>query len=365
MRMLLKFSLISSVLFLFTFNTTAALDHIVIIPWGPDDLAIHKYRYESQTDASQLNGWQLLDKILGERNPSLKLMTSNLAEYDPTNPYTDFFKNTKYLIFCNLPTWIPDWTKKIHRFPIKKSILITWEPPSVMPEMFEKKTLAYYDKVLTWDDSLIDNVKFFKFCYPVLQPMIHPIVPFSQKKLLTQISGRKTSTHSHELYSERLKAIEFFENERCNDFDFYGPGWENLGYKNYKGAPKDKFATLKNYKFSICYENITNIKGYITEKIFDCFHAGVVPIYWGATNVADYIPKNCFIAREDFSSFQELVDYLRNMKEDEYNAYLKNIRSYLQGPQAKLFSHEAFASSILHLMDTANRLSSFPYLLTK
>ena len=52
----------------------------------------------------------------------------------------------------------------------------------------------------------------------------------------------------------------------------------------------------KNISFAICYENARDIPGYITEKIFDCFFAGCVPIYWGgAPNVTDHIPANTFI----------------------------------------------------------------------
>lgn len=40
-------------------------------------------------------------------------------------------------------------------------------------------------------------------------------------------------------------------------------------------------------------------KGYITEKIFDCFFPGVIPIYWGAENVTDYIPQDTFIDRRN------------------------------------------------------------------
>ena len=36
------------------------------------------------------------------------------------------------------------------------------------------------------------------------------------------------------------------------------------------------------------------VKGYITEKIFDSFFAGVVPIYWGAENITDYVPKSLY-----------------------------------------------------------------------
>ena len=32
------------------------------------------------------------------------------------------------------------------------------------------------------------------------------------------------------------------------------------------------------------------IPGYITEKIFDCFLARSVPVYWGPGNIADHVP---------------------------------------------------------------------------
>jgi alpha(1,3/1,4) fucosyltransferase len=353
MRTSCKYTFYSSLVLLFTVicNHLPASDPFIIVPWGPDAMSINIYRYTPQTPYNQLNGFQILDKILHDRKPNLQLTTSNLSEFNLEDPSADFFKDTKNLIFCNMPLWIPNWQEKLKNLPKNKLILMTYEPPSVMPEMFSENFFSCFSKVLTWDDSLVDNIKFFKFNYPVLQPMIHPVVLFSQKKLLTQISCNKTSPHPDELYSKRLKAIHYFEQDKSNDFDFYGVGWENLGYKNYKGSPQDKTSVLKNYKFSICYENITNIKGYITEKIFDCFAAGVIPIYWGATNITDYIPKNCFIARKDFPSLKKLVKHLRNMNEAEYNTYLENIRAFLNSEQAMQFSHEAYANSVLKCLD--------------
>lgn len=75
---------------------------------------------------------------------------------------------------------------------------------------------------------------------------------------------------------------------------------------------------IQNYKFAICYENIKNQNGYITEKIFDCFFAGCVPIYWGAKNVTKHIPKECFIDMRDFSSFEEVYVLIKNMPEVTY-----------------------------------------------
>jgi len=39
------------------------------------------------------------------------------------------------------------------------------------------------------------------------------------------IAGNKRSSHPLELYSERLRAIEWFEKEHPADFDLYGIGW--------------------------------------------------------------------------------------------------------------------------------------------
>lgn len=90
-----------------------------------------------------------------------------------------------------------------------------------------------------------------------------------------------------------------------------------------------------------------NIRGYITEKIHHCFFAGSVPIYWGASNITDYIPAHCFIDRRNFSTEQELYHALVHMPESEYENYIKNIENYLQSPQFLLFSSLHFVECLL------------------
>ena len=89
-------------------------------------------------------------------------------------------------------------------------------------------------------------------------------------------------------------------------------GWQKEGFKTYQGSVEDKIAATRGYKFSICYENTRGVPGYITEKIFDSFQAGVVPVYLGAPNITDEVPAGCFIDRRKFSSYQKLHAYLRN-----------------------------------------------------
>ncbi len=316
---------------------------IAIIP--PDVYQLYQgmYEYEPNIPDQYQNFWKHLDKLV--RIDGLRLQV-----HDFSLPMQDIPDETKHLyIFNNIPRWVDKhWELKIAPIQKEKRVLIMWEPPVFMPSMYAKHTYSLFDKIFTFDDSLVDNVKFFKFNYPVLRQMIENIPRFSQKKLLTQISGKKTANghFSKELYSERLKAIRFFEKHPEFEFEFYGTGWNANKYRNYKGAPTDKIETLKNYKFSLCFENTKNVKGYITEKIFDCFAAGCVPVYLGASNISEYIPKDCYIEFEQDKGYPNLLIELITMNDERYNRYLKAIRRFLNSNKAKKFSHEYVARMI-------------------
>ena len=49
----------------------------------------------------------------------------------------------------------------------------------------------------------------------------------------------------------------------------------------WKTDQNNKIQYLSRFRFSICPEN-SNAPGYVTEKLFEAFLAGAVPIYWGA-----------------------------------------------------------------------------------
>lgn len=278
-------------------------------------------------------------------NSALKLIRDTLKLKQTTLKVTDL-ENEKdtdqlsYIVVYNKPHFLKD--KTLAKFPIKKAILFMWEPPVVQKNLYTERFTSKFKRIYTWDDSLVDNKRFFKFYYPVLQGMRENLPSFENRKLLTQISGCKKSKHKKELYSERVKVIEYFQDKPEGEFEFYGTGWDKDNYKHYKGAPADKLEALKNYKFSVCYENMKDVQGYVTEKIFDCFAVGTIPIYWGASNITDFVPKNCFIDRRDFASFDEVLSYIRSMDAQTYETYLTNIRAFLASDQAKLFSQEMF-----------------------
>ena len=210
-----------------------------------------------------------------------------------------------------------------------KVLLVIQEPYVVMPLSYNVKYHIMFDKILTWDDRLVDGKKYFKYYYPQVKPNKNIVsLKYNDKKLLTMMCSNKTSNQEGELYSKRYELIRYFEKNEI-DFDLYGYGWESEKINNYRGIVNDKLATLSKYKFSICFENMTNIDGYITEKIFDCFFANCIPIYWGANNINKHVPDNTFIDYRMFASKEELLNYIINLSENEYNNYLKNIQEYL------------------------------------
>ena len=54
---------------------------------------------------------------------------------------------------------------------------------------------------------------------------------------------------------------------------------------SWRGPARSKSETLGRYTFALCFENMV-LKGWITEKIFDCFYSGTVPIYLGAPDLS-------------------------------------------------------------------------------
>lgn len=238
----------------------------------------------------------------------------------------------------------------LEQFPRERCHLFLWEPPSVLPENYDAAHHRHFSTIHTWRDDLVDGTRYLKLRYPVLRPMIDKPVAFGDKRLCALIASCKSSAHPDELYSERRRVIEFFEGVDRDDFDFYGWGWPVGEYRTYRGIAGRKILCLARYRFSFCYENMRGLQGYVTEKIFDSFSAGCVPIYWGASNITAHVPQDCFIAREDFSSTAELYEFLRAMPEAEYGRYLDRIRLFLASTAAAQYAPEMFLQGFMRLL---------------
>jgi len=242
--------------------------------------------------------------------------------------------------------------------------LFLWEGLAVSPHSWDRKLHSQFPVIFTWSDTFIDGQKYHKIYWP--QTRQFPAVPkidFDQKKLLINISMNKRSRCSKELYSARRATIRHFERALPNEFDLYGVGWNRpVGvierafpflcqkYPSYRGTIPHKWDVLPNYRFSVCYENLKDEPGYMTEKIFDSMRARCVPIYWGASNITDYVDEEAFIDRRKFESDKELETYIVGMSKKEYANCLDAIESYLVSSRFTKFMPETFADTIIRVL---------------
>ena len=251
----------------------------------------------------------------------------------------------------------------------QNSFLIIWESELIRPDNWVKENHKYFQKIFTWNDRWVDGEKYIKYYWPNKIPPKLDFDGNQKNKLCTLIAGNKIKKHPLELYTERINAIRWFEQYHPAEFDLYGVGWDEyvfkgriihrlnkikpltklLGkkYPSYRGTIEIKNEILKKYKFAICYENARDIPGYITEKIFDCFFANCVPIYWGAPNITDFIPANTFIDKEKFKSYEELYKYIKTMPKTEYRGYIDAIENFIQSDAMYLFSAEHFVDTLI------------------
>lgn len=87
--------------------------------------------------------------------------------------------------------------------------------------------------------------------------------------------------------------------------------------KNYKAIMRNVVSVYEKYKFVIAFE-LRNSSELVTEKIFNAWMAGAVPIYMGSANIDKYVPgDNSYIRASDFDSPKALSDYIKQVSHDE------------------------------------------------
>ena len=239
--------------------------------------------------------------------------------------------------------------------PNAEKILILYEPPAILPGNWDSTYHNKFNKVLTWNDHLVNWGHYVKHNFTVdwtdrLQCQVTE-EEFKARKLLCLMQSAKNSDQPHSLYPKRIEAIMWFQENAMFEFDLWGRGWPIQSFPVCKGVSNNKLDTYSKYKFAITYENCDNAVGYISEKILDCFMAGIVPIYWGAPNVADHIPESCFIDMRDFDNYEQLYAYLKGMSYSRYCQYLEAIDEFIRSDAATQFDSNQEVKDLLRLIE--------------
>lgn len=235
--------------------------------------------------------------------------------------------------------------------------ILLMEPPVVAPRFYRAlpQLSKNFEQVFLhnvegdgYSLSRVDQSKLKKLYWP--QPhndVLHQYWDRDQRlNRIVVINGNHIPrSFRGQLYGKRIEAMSTLA--KFGSIDLYGRGWSQwwshrsmwlpywLNVKTllsiYRGPCESKYEVLSRYRFSLCFENMS-MKGYVTEKIFDCLYAGCIPIYLGAENIAELIPPDAYIDCRDFSSWKEMNDWLLSMPERQVERLREAGRKFIQGP---------------------------------
>jgi hypothetical protein len=229
----------------------------------------------------------------------------------------------------------------------KFSILFRSEPICVLPAAYKLETIALYSSIISFGKSEVMNVGMH---WPQFSPgqdrlgwEIHDRLPRA-----ALINANKLNLSSSELYSlrrasiKKIKGIDLFgENWNSSFMDrikvlvievlknpvkhlLSAPSHSRYWFTNWPETPSpaNKISVMQRYKFALVIENELS---YMSEKLFDAFFAGCIPIYVGP-EVTDYkVPRELVIqCRPTLESIAEGFEIAMQMNFETYQEKLKN-----------------------------------------
>lgn len=256
------------------------------------------------------------------------------------------------------------------------NVLVMNEPPVVLPLQYRADVWRHFDKVLTLCDALVEShPKFEKFLHPYYGfgcppaptpdwkklPEVYPngvelpnggyTERHLRKNAICMILGNKQSPVEGELYSARREIAEWFDELSEIVFDAYGsPPFEDM--PSYLGViPHEvKKQALAHYRYAVCFENMYHpvwTRGYLTERLLECLETRTVPIYWGCSNIEEYVPTDLFLDMRTMGGenatrnqrYSALNARLMSMTEEEYQGYVARIDAWVGKGKMSAYSY--------------------------
>lgn len=229
--------------------------------------------------------------------------------------------------------------------PTERRALIVREPPEVLPEAYTTRVLNHFGFVahLGRVSSPGDFFAWPQIISPISSPRSHP------RTKAVAVASWRVSFFSGSLYNLRAKAFSKL------DIVTYGRGWKSgfpvkskevayqlslafrhsrakrLGIAQITKVPREFMGPLKSKdslrgKFK-CMVVIENSREYVSEKLFDAFQLGCIPVYCGAPLNKLGIPDNIVVtASPEIASLQRGIERAMQM---DYGEWISRANEWL------------------------------------
>jgi alpha(1,3/1,4) fucosyltransferase len=339
-------------------------------------------------------GNRILDPAFAARFPGaslLPVLKGYLEEQDCTMVTADVFlaeRKANVEGYC-LSEAVTPLTRRLFERGVVPKVVLSGESPNVIPWFYRRldafiRPFRHAFLFRGFSSRVPSSVMFHPFLWPTSRNAMLEGPPWAERGLLVMVVGNKdrymidlkrpfrslvrasvnwskwryykavdSLFRFPDLYESRFDAIAYFCGR--SDFRLFGKGWERRNTVGSRGKRfrfhtepaecEDKTAVMAKFRFALCFENCA-FPGYVTEKIFDCLLAGCVPVYFGAPDITDFCPKECFVDFRDFLDFGDLERALREFPEHEWDAKRQAIQEYLGSNMFHRHRQESLASEL-------------------
>lgn len=220
-------------------------------------------------------------------------------------------------------------------------VLVAMESPNIRHQQnYSPEFLSHFDKVVTFNTQFKDILgdKYIHTLHPYNASNIagttnsYMASKDENRKICCVLENRQNKGE-YEVLGVKLRSLDHLRYDYAKHLhiDCYGKGWESDGKIVARGFdPKHPIDIQNQYTFSLIIEN-QNSAGGVTEKIYNAFLAGCIPLYYSEHPIEN-IPESCYInitkiKPEDLQTFLSNVDveqYRKNIV-DNLNSILKPI----------------------------------------
>lgn len=233
-----------------------------------------------------------------------KIRVKNVDNF-PNSPlnvgWIDFLKKYYHVEVSDNPEYVfcTPWGAEFMNYPDAIRILITGE--NTRPDF------NFFDYAIGFD-RLTFGDRYLRHRIDASKPPLDYNINYTERKFCNFVYFNDSYTNYALLRQDFCKKLTQYKRVDCP-----GRVLNNMPPGSICGRQGDwvkgKLEFIKNYKFTIAFENDC-YPGYTTEKLIHPFLVNSVPIYFGDPDVTiDFNPK-AFINGNEFKSFDELVEYV-------------------------------------------------------
>ena len=276
--------------------------------------------------------------------------------------------------------------------PQAKFVLQILETPLDRLHHHDPANHSLFDGVLTYNRRQAAGPQYFHYRLPVAPPPRLPAeVPYEERQPLVMINsnrvtylfGRRRSGLSGlpgigpmlsgwhvpfgtllresrgALYGYRRRLARAAERLPPGMLNIYGHGWrgEPIGWFH-RFVPHRPYACARGiaegwkvdylckYRFALAFENVRSNVGYLSEKLFDNFFAGAVPIYLGDEQISDAVPPECFVDARQFDNEHDLLKFAAACSRADWTRMRDAGKAFITSAAFEPFTARAFARAM-------------------